>query len=217
MKIYFVRHGETESNATGKSLGPNVPLTELGREQADLVGRRLKNIPIDLVVSSTYPRAQETAAIINKHLDKGEVLHSELLVERRNCSELFGLHRKSPEYLAIDDEVVKNWGKPGWHYSDEESFEDQKVRVEKALDYLKNLEAENVLVVTHGMFLKMLISRLVYGKDLSPEEAWRFNVLVPMSNTGITLCEYNGEKNDDNVTKVTEGWRVRTWNDVAHL
>ena len=49
-EIYFIRHGESESNATpGLAAGTNfdAPLTKLGHQQAKLLGERFKNDKIN--------------------------------------------------------------------------------------------------------------------------------------------------------------------------
>ena len=49
-EIYFIRHGQSESNATpGIAAGVNFdgPLTKLGHHQAQLLGERFKNDEIN--------------------------------------------------------------------------------------------------------------------------------------------------------------------------
>ena len=63
--IYFIRHGESKSNATpGLAAGINfdAPLTELGHQQAKLLGERFKSekLSFDKVFSSTLTRAIQT-------------------------------------------------------------------------------------------------------------------------------------------------------------
>ena len=68
--IYFVRHGETESNAEGIRQGPNGRLTAKGREQALATAKRFpkyRGRP-QVIISSPFERARETAEIIGKEL-----------------------------------------------------------------------------------------------------------------------------------------------------
>lgn len=66
--LILIRHGQYHVE---KKTDKERVLTELGRIQADLTGRRLAALDIkwDLLVRSTMTRAQETAGIILKHLD----------------------------------------------------------------------------------------------------------------------------------------------------
>ena len=78
--ITFVRHGQTEANAGGLLQGrADVPLTDLGREQASLVARALSGAPAR-VVASPLLRAADTAAAIADRFGLG-VEVDERLVE----------------------------------------------------------------------------------------------------------------------------------------
>ena len=65
MKIYILRHGETDSNvkkiAQGRS---NVPLNKNGRDLAVLTGQGIKGIRFDHCISSPLVRARETAELV---------------------------------------------------------------------------------------------------------------------------------------------------------
>ncbi len=61
-RIIFIRHGYSESNDAGLFTGQaNVPLTDLGRRQAQCAAEYLKETKIDKFYSSTLDRAAETA------------------------------------------------------------------------------------------------------------------------------------------------------------
>ena len=65
MNIYLIRHGRQNS----RLCNVDVELAKEGREQADLLGKRLEKYDIDAVYSSQLIRAKETADIINSHLN----------------------------------------------------------------------------------------------------------------------------------------------------
>lgn len=63
--IYFVRHGESESNLITQFAGSlDMPLTQRGREQAALTASYLSEFPITAVYASDLSRAFETGHII---------------------------------------------------------------------------------------------------------------------------------------------------------
>ena len=65
MKVYIIRHGETDWNKDRLLQGDvDIPLNETGRKQALEVRELLKNKTIDLCVSSPLSRTYETAEII---------------------------------------------------------------------------------------------------------------------------------------------------------
>ena len=63
-QIYLVRHGETEWSRSGQHTGrTDIPLTELGRQQALGIGARLRDRSFALILTSPMSRAAETARI----------------------------------------------------------------------------------------------------------------------------------------------------------
>ena len=70
MKIFFIRHGESEANVKRLFAGQkeDSPLTEKGRQQAADAGRSLKDYSVNLIFSSPLKRAKETAQIISEQI-----------------------------------------------------------------------------------------------------------------------------------------------------
>lgn len=70
MKIFLIRHGESEGNVIHQiNDDPNriVNLTVRGRAQAEKASDRLRKIPFTNAYASEFPRAQQTAAILLRH------------------------------------------------------------------------------------------------------------------------------------------------------
>jgi len=72
MKLFIVRHGESQANAQGYSQGKyddwrDTGLTPLGKEQAKKIACRLKDKDISLIICSDLKRARQTADAINKY------------------------------------------------------------------------------------------------------------------------------------------------------
>lgn len=62
MELYIIRHGESETNKSGLHCGwGDVPLTQLGHEQAKKSGRLINHIHFDIVYVSDLQRAKQTA------------------------------------------------------------------------------------------------------------------------------------------------------------
>ncbi len=65
MRVFFLRHGETDWNVKGLYQGQkNIPLNENGRRSADEIGEKLADIRFDLLVTSDLDRAKETGVRI---------------------------------------------------------------------------------------------------------------------------------------------------------
>ena len=67
MKLYVVRHGQTDYNIDNKVCGiSNVELTDLGKQQAIKAREQLEDQKIDYIFASPLQRAYDTAKIINE-------------------------------------------------------------------------------------------------------------------------------------------------------
>ena len=65
MKLFFVRHGETDWNLARRVQGhSDIPLNEYGRYLARETAKGLKDVPFDLAYTSPLIRARETAELI---------------------------------------------------------------------------------------------------------------------------------------------------------
>lgn len=155
-RLYVSRHGESELNARGIYAGQlNTPLTNHGRAQARAAGVQARNLDLDLIVASPLDRALETAQIIAREINYpiDDILTNPLVMERALGS-LEGQPR------TAGPETVENC-------PDIEPDADLDARAEAALAYLYSLEADTVLVVSHGTFLMALKRAL--GGELSTE------------------------------------------------
>jgi probable phosphoglycerate mutase len=64
-KLTLVRHGQTERSSRGAYSGQlDVPLTSLGREQAQRCAERLGGAGVDAIYTSPLVRARDTAQVI---------------------------------------------------------------------------------------------------------------------------------------------------------
>ncbi|MDP2665229.1 MAG: histidine phosphatase family protein [bacterium] len=209
-RFYIVRHGETLMNAQHIKQGADGALSERGRRQAEKVGVYLKRFPIQRILSSPYPRAQETAGIINAHL-KMPIMYSPLLVERRNPSEIIGKDRDDPEVKKIVDQMDLAYHNDNYRFSDEENFMDLKKRARKCINLLARQGARDMCVVTHHVFLKMFIANLLYRNRLHAADFAKLSFFNISDNAGITICEFHPWK----FWNATRGWEVISYNEQA--
>ena len=167
----LIRHGESESNAGGKTfLNEETQLTERGRQQArELFGGLPPN---SLVVASPYARARQTAeeATQSQDLETWPVQEFSFLAHSR-CG-LSSAEDRKPF-------VEEYWARNDPHYRDgegAESFADLLVRVDQMLEQLKLTPA---LVFTHGNFIKAVYFRLLGGTDMAAFRAFALSFHVP--------------------------------------
>ena len=99
MRIYIVRHGETDANKKGYAQGwTDDPLNENGRLIAELTGQGMKGTRFDCCISSTLIRARDTAQIILRESGNSVSLSFDDRIKEIN----FG----SFERMSIRDERV---------------------------------------------------------------------------------------------------------------
>lgn len=142
-KIYFVRHGQTDYNLKEIIQGAvDIELNETGIKQAYDAKEKLKNIHFDKIYSSPLKRAKKTADIISEKRDV------KVEVEDRLREICFGINEGN-KYGTYDYKGFWNYNNPHL-YPEAENVRDFLKRVSDFLDTLKNIDAENILLVAHG-------------------------------------------------------------------
>ena len=129
MRIYLIRHGRQNSPLCNV----NVPLSDAGRRQAELLGERLKKESIDAVWSSDLIRACETADIIN------EKLHAPRLIREGLREISFGDLEGLSDDVILERCYAQNMG--GGTY---------KSNLPDNLEIIKEAGYKNVMVDTDG-------------------------------------------------------------------
>lgn len=212
MKVYLVRHGESEGNARAVHQDAQAELSNRGRGEARALARRLRTVHADAIISSTYPRALQTAAAISAAL-KIPIVQSALFVELKRPTEIEGRPSDEPAVVAIKTRILDRWSEPLWHHSDEENFFELRSRAVEALEFLSGRSDASAVVVTHAVFMRMLVCVMAFGEALRPDNFRTLQAFLGSANSGITLCQYDRSGESDGAT----GWRLITWNDHAHL
>jgi 2,3-bisphosphoglycerate-dependent phosphoglycerate mutase len=207
MKVFLVRHGQSEGNIGTTHSGPTTPLSKSGVGQAKTVAKRLLEVDPDLVICSRYIRAMQTAKEIAKVLKK-KIVYTPLLNEWGIPSELHGVERDSRKAAEIFGKLEKFSHDPNWHYSDEENTFELVKRAENVIKYLSSRKEEKVVVVSHAAFIRAIIHFAIFGPDAEAASRFRRTLeLLYINNTGITELELG-----DGKVK-----RIITLNDHAHL
>ncbi|MFM6981680.1 MAG: histidine phosphatase family protein [Microbacteriaceae bacterium] len=183
---YFslVRHGETDWNKAGRIQGStDIPLNELGRQQARETGRKLARYHWDLVICSPLSRAWETATIISNEIGHSAPVIEPSIVER-NYGEAEGLTGSELEARFPGDTVV-----PG-RESKEQVFD----RVLAAMHVIAaEHPGKRILMVVHGGVIRAALQGAV------PGQFWHEKIpngsvhTFLHSDTGLELIRFNDE------------------------
>ncbi len=179
MKIYIIRHGQTQYNLLGRLQGRlDIPLNENGRALAHVAGQSLKDVHFDAVISSPLRRALETAQIV---LSENASTNCEIEIEPAIQEIDFGAWEG---WICKGDscEVPKDefglFMTDTFHYIPPQGGETAQEICERTGAFLKRLMARedlqdaNVLVSTHGCATRAMLHS-VY-KD--PEDFWHGKV-----------------------------------------
>jgi broad specificity phosphatase PhoE len=172
------------------------------------VGEYLQHFSIKRIITSSYPRAQETSSIINAYL-KVPIIISSLFVERRNPSEIIGKPTDDPEVTRIVDQMDLAYHDDDYRFSDEENFADLKKRAKKCINLLARQGARTTVVVTHHHFLKACIAYLLYRERLHAKDFAKLAFFNVSDNAGITICEFHPWQ----FLSPTRGWEVISYNE----
>lgn len=172
MKVYFVRHGQTNYNLQHLCNGDptkEVHLTELGKKEAKIVAGKLREVPLELIIISEFPRTKETAEIIK------EGHYVQIAIDNRINDRKTGFEsRPSKEfYEAIHRSENPSYAK----FNDGESFYEEKLRVFSFIEYLKQLKEKSILIVSHKEILQIVTG---YFNNLSDEK---------MLSTKVNNCQ----------------------------
>jgi len=154
MKLYLVRHAQSESNI-GVHTRKETVLSKTGIEQAKRLGMLFKTKKIDKIYCSKMIRAMDTLKEILPYLPKIPVTYTPKINERSK-----GIYQNKPKDF---DEAVKKSGEREFLFRPPkgENLPDVEKRAQQFLDYLKkNYSKENILVVAHGYFMRILIGRI---------------------------------------------------------
>ena len=166
LKLYIVRHGETEWNVIKRFQGQlNTPLTEKGMEKLRKTGKKLKNILFDQVYTSELERTVNSAEIILNENNgyKNNKLELQKLAELNEV--YFGVWQgltyeevflKYPEEADNYFYNVKNYNAEN---VEAENLKDALERFLKGINKILNRhKSGNILVVTHGTVFEMFMN-----------------------------------------------------------
>ncbi len=205
---YFVRHGESEGNAAGVHQSASTPLSEIGQSQAKIVALRFKHIRVEQILASPMTRARQTAQAIANYIQMS-VTENDLFRERRGPSALVGLSQQSEKSKSIRSELAQRLLEEdgNWRHSDEETAREFANRAQKALDFLRQQPADNLVVVSHALNIRMILAN-VLNQTGELKHLYEIYSNFELNNTSLSVITYDYEK---------ARWQVLCINDHSHL
>ena len=176
--VGFVRHGITSWNKQGRAQGStDIPLDEEGVLMAEQVAERLASEGWDVIYTSPWQRAKRTAERIGEQIPQARVIEDDRIRERAG-----GLMEGTTEA-----ERVAKWG-ADWKQLDLEGETHESV-IARGMSFIREIEQRypdgRVLIVSHGGFIKRLLSELLPGTTYDD----------PLGNTSLTVVKLAEEGN----------------------
>ena len=187
MRLYFVRHGQSEANVLRVISNRDLPhhLTDLGRQQAEALAQSMADVPLIAVYSSPIVRAAETAQIVAA--SKGLLVEMADALREPDCGIMEG--RGDEEAWAEHARATHDWvvqQKFDSRIEGGESYNDLHARFVPFVDRLIAAHGgtdHNILLIAHGSLLYLMLPLVLTNIDLASVGEY------PMPNTGIIIAE----------------------------
>ena len=183
MTLVFVRHGESEGNATRTVQGwLDVALTARGRAQAEATAARLAAEPVAAVYSSSLARALETARVIAEPHGLAVTALDDL--REYGYGEAQGLRWEDVHARWPHD--AEEWGVG--HIPGEEGGAVFRARVAAAFDVLaERHRREMVVIASHGGAINQVLAH-VLGLPVGARAH------TTVENCALTVIETDGRR-----------------------
>jgi phosphoserine phosphatase len=159
LRIFLVRHGETEWNRIGRFQGRNdQPLNEKGRRQAQALAEALRNENFIALYASPLPRSLETAGFIKSFHSAAPLIEEPRLVEM-DLGEFEGMEGRL--WMVEHKDFVEAWAKnPGAvRMPGGENLEEVQFRAVEALKAVtaRHEAGSTLLLCSHNFVLLTIL------------------------------------------------------------
>lgn len=186
-QLYLVRHGEQDP-AVGHTADGG--LSQLGREQADRLGRRLRSVPFSGIHHSSLARAVQTADVVAGHLPQ---------VPRHDCG--FVVDRTPVPSVAQRGRYPERWHAWLDGVPDDERDEDA-AGLQAAVRHfgVTGEEDRRELLITHNFVIGWFVRHVLDAPT------WRW-IGLNQANCAITIVQWDADRPPTLVS----------FNDIGHL
>ena len=184
MKLYIIRHAETEYNRKGIIQGSEVDsdINDVGESQANSFYEYYKNINFDKIYVSDLKRTFQT---IRRFTENGSSY--EKLKEFNEIS--WGVNQGKSDDLEDYARLIDTWlaGNLDNKFEEGESPNEMSARLVKGFNKVLDDDHDTVLLCIHGRALRILLSKII-DNDLTKMDKYVH------SNTGLYILEYKNGK-----------------------
>ena len=197
--IILLRHGQTDYNVADRLQGhTDIPLNSTGISQAEALATYLKDVKIDVYISSPLSRAKVTGEkVAASH--GATIAKTDDRLKEIDYGDWTGWYKKDLKEQKADD--WKQWEEhpESWKMPNGESAEELGTRGAAALqDYANEYAGKTVLVAAHSLLNQATLCKIL---GLGFDHFYDF----AQDNTSFSVFRYEKGK-----------WTLLTWNDIPH-
>jgi len=168
LKLYIVRHGETEWNVIKRFQGQlNTPLTKKGIKKLKETGKELEDVTFEEVYTSELERTVNSAEII---LNENRGYKNNKL-KLKKLAELNEVHFGVWQGLKYEEVFLKYPEEANNYFYNVKNYKAENVKAENLKDALERFlrginkilsshKSGNILIVTHGTVFEMFINHV---------------------------------------------------------
>ena len=186
MKLYIIRHGETNWNVEGRLQGrSDTELNENGIRLAKITAEKMKMIPFDLGITSPLKRARATAELILEGHNVPLITDDRLMEISFGSWEGLGCRKNNFE---IPSDTFDRFYVDPLHFAPAEDGESILHLLERTKNFYEELIAKEewqektILIATHGCCMRALLH------NVYPESVDFWHGGVPL-NCAVNIVE----------------------------
>ncbi len=184
MRLYIIRHAETEYNRKGIIQGSEVDsdINSIGYKQSESFYNYYKSINFDKIYVSALKRTFQT---VRRFIDQG--IPYEKIKELNEIS--WGVNQGKNDDLVDYSKLIETWlaGDLDNKFKEGESPNEMSLRLVKGFDKVLKDNNDVVLLCIHGRALRILLSKII-DNDLTKMDKYIH------SNTGLYILDYKNGK-----------------------
>ncbi len=103
--LTLMRHGQSIWNAENRFTGMiDIPLTDIGRNEAHLAGKILHNMKFNMIYTSNLSRAIETAEIVKTTINSNASVVQDASLNERDYGDLIGMNKNSGIKIYVEEQ-----------------------------------------------------------------------------------------------------------------
>lgn len=169
MRMYIIRHGETEWNAAGRLQGQtDISLNENGVRLARITGQALSYVNFDLIITSPLKRARQTAELVTE--GKSIPIFEDARISEISFGSWEGLGSRKHNF-QIPSEHFQDFYEDPFHFQNAEDGECIAALCVRTRSFFQGLlksrsyQDKTILIASHGCACRGILNNVYEDKE----------------------------------------------------